>query len=136
WWKAARPPRPVVSVKVGDRAKSKMGVDALLDFSVNVSLDGEPLSEDELQAILQSSGGLVSLRGKWVEVDRDKLAEALKHWKHVEREARGGGISFFEGMRWLSGVNIEADAAAAQPEAAREWVGISAGKNLEQMLRE
>jgi hypothetical protein len=136
WWKAARPPRPVVSVKVGDRAKSKMGVDALLDFSVNVSLDGEPLSEEELQAILQSSGGLVSLRGKWVEVDRDKLAEALKHWKHVEREARGGGVSFFEGMRWLSGANIEADAATAQPEAAREWVGISAGKDLEQMLRE
>ena len=75
---------------------------------------GEPLSETELQAILQSSGGLVSLRGKWVEVDRDKLAEALKHWKHVEREARGGGISFFEGMRWLSGANIEADAATAQ----------------------
>ena len=136
WWKAARPPRPVVSVKVGDRAKSKMGVDALLDFSVNVSLDGEPLSEGELQAILQSSGGLVSLRGKWVEVDRDKLAEALKHWKQVEREARGGGISFFEGMRWLSGANIEADAALAPPEAEREWVGISAGKNLEQMLRE
>jgi non-specific serine/threonine protein kinase len=136
WWKAARPPRPVVSVKVGDRAKSKMGVDALLDFSVNVSLDGESLSESELQSILQSSGGLVSLRGKWVEVDRDKLAEALKHWKNVEREAKGGGISFFQGMRLLSGASIETDAASVQPQAAREWVGISAGKDLEQILRQ
>lgn len=136
WWKAGRPPRPVVSVKIGDRAKSKIGVDALLDFSVNVSLDGEPLGEDELQSILQSSGGLVSLRGKWVEVDREKLAEALKHWKQVEREARGGGISFFEGMRLLSGTNIEADAVSAQPEAAREWVGISAGKDLDDILRQ
>jgi hypothetical protein len=136
WWKATRPPRPVVSVKVGDRAKSKLGVNELLDFSVNVSLDGQPLGEDELKAILESAGGLVSLRGKWVEVDREKLAEALKHWKQVEKDARGGGISFFAGMRLLSGATIEADAALAQPEATREWVGISAGKDLEQLLRQ
>jgi superfamily II DNA or RNA helicase len=136
WWKPTRPPRPVVSVKVGEGAKSKLGVDALLDFSVNVSLDGEPLGEAELQTILQSSGGLVSLRGKWVEVDQAKLSEALKHWKGVEREARGGGISFFEGMRLLSGANIEAEAKSIQPESVKDWVGISAGKNLEELLRQ
>jgi hypothetical protein len=136
WWKASRPPRPVVSVKVGDRAKSKLGADALLDFSVGVTLDGQPLTEDELQSILQSAGGLISLRGKWIEVDRDKLAEALKHWKKVEREARGGGISFFEGMRLLSGVNMDGDAASEIPATAKEWVGISAGKEMEQTLRE
>jgi len=136
WWKSARPPRPVVSVKVGDRAKSKLGVDALLDFSVNVSFDGQPLNDEELQAILQSTGGLVSLRGKWVEVDQEKLAEALKHWKQVERDARGGGISFFEGMRLLSGANIEAGPAAVQAEAAKQWVGISAGSDLEEILRQ
>jgi non-specific serine/threonine protein kinase len=136
WWKATRPPRPVVNVTVGDRAKSKLGVDAMLAFSVNVALDGQPLGEEELQSILQSSGGLVSLRGKWVEVDRDKLAEALKHWKQVERDARGGGISFFQGMRLLAGAQIETDPAAAQPDATREWVGISAGKDLEEILRQ
>ena len=136
WWKATRPPRPVVSVKVGDRAKSKLGAEALLDFSVGVTLDGQPLTEDELQAILQSAGGLISLRGKWIEVDRDKLAEALKHWKKVEREARGGGISFFEGMRLLSGANMDGDVASEIPAVAKEWVGISAGKELEQTLRE
>ena len=48
WWKAAKPPRPVVSVKVGEAAKSKLGVDALLEFSVGVTLDGETLTEEEL----------------------------------------------------------------------------------------
>jgi superfamily II DNA or RNA helicase len=136
WWKAARPPRPVVSVKVGDGAKSKLGVAALLDFSANVTLDGEFLSEQELQAILESSGGLISLKGKWVEVDRDKLNEALKHWKKIERQARDGGITFFEGMRLLSGMNLAGDAAAKVPEMAREWTGISAGQHLEQTLYE
>ncbi|HSZ56909.1 MAG TPA: DEAD/DEAH box helicase [Tepidisphaeraceae bacterium] len=136
WWKPSRPPRPVVSVKVGERNKSRLGADALLEFSVNVALDGEPLSEDELRAMLESSGGLVSLRGKWVEVDRDRLAEALDHWKKVEREARGGGISFFEGMRLLSGAALETDAASSLPEAAREWTGICAGGDLERTLAE
>ncbi|HTW95904.1 MAG TPA: DEAD/DEAH box helicase [Tepidisphaeraceae bacterium] len=136
WWKAARPARPVVSVTVGDRATSRIGAEALLDFSVGVTLDGQPLTEGELQAILQSAGGLISLRGKWIEVDRDKLGEALKHWKKVERDARGGGVSFFEGMRLLSGVNMEGDAASEIPAVDKQWVGITAGKELEHTLRQ
>ncbi|HEX3443244.1 MAG TPA: SNF2 helicase-associated domain-containing protein, partial [Chthoniobacterales bacterium] len=81
WWKAARPPRPVVIVVVGN--KTKIGAGSLLDFSVGVTFDGQPLDEKELRAILGSRGGLVALKGKWVELDRDKLAEALKHWKSV-----------------------------------------------------
>ena len=136
WWKAAKPPRPVVNVKIGGNTKSKLGAEALLDFSVNVTLDGETLSEHELEMVLASSGGLVSLKGKWVELDSDKLAEALKHWKKVEREAEGGGISFFEGMRLLSGANLGGDTAATVPETAQAWVGISAGTQLEQILDE
>ena len=136
WWKPARPPRPVVSVKVGEAAKSKLGADALLDFSVGVALDGAPLSEVELRELLQGPGGLVPLKGRWVEVDREKLDAALRHWKKVEREARGGGITFFEGMRLLSGAPADGDAAAAVPDAVREWVGVSAGQTLEQTLRQ
>ena len=136
WWKPARPPRAIVSVKVGDRVKSKLGAEALLDFSVGLTLDGEPLTEAEMRELLESSGGLVALRGKWVEVDKEKLEAALRHWEKVEREARGGGITFFEGMRLLSGAPLPGDAAAGLPEAAREWAGVSAGAALEKTLRQ
>ncbi len=136
WWKATRPPRPVVSVKVGQRLKGQLGVKTLLDFSVQTVLGGETLNEQELQQILGSEGGLVLLRGKWVEVDRDKLAEALKHWKKVERETQNGGLSFFEGMRLLAGVQLGADAALEQAETAREWAGISAGSDFERLLHQ
>jgi non-specific serine/threonine protein kinase len=135
WWKAARPPRPVVSVKVGEHT-TKLGTKALLDFSVQTVLDGEPLDEEELKEILGSSGGLVNLKGKWVEVDRDKLAEALKHWKKVERRAEDGGLTFFEGMRLLSGISLGAGTAEAELGQAHEWTGISAGSDLEQLLRQ
>jgi len=136
WWKAAHPPRPVVSVKIGQQLKGRLGVDALLDFSVGAVLDGDALDAQELEKLLGSESGLVLMRGKWVEVDREKLAEALKQWKKVEREARDGGLTFFEGMRLLAGVQLGPDAAVEQAEAAREWAGISAGSDLEQLLGE
>jgi hypothetical protein len=136
WWKARHPPRPQVSVRIGEAAKSKLGAEAILDFSVRTTLEGEPLTEAELQSILASTGGLVPLRGRWVEVDRDKLKEALDHWKQVERDARGGGISFFEGMRLLAGVPTEDGATAAVPLETKAWTGIEPGEWLEQTLTE
>jgi hypothetical protein len=135
WWKAARPPRPVVNVKIGEQTKGRLGVHALLGFSVQTLLDGEPLDESELQQILGSLDGLVLLRGKWVEVDRDKLGEALKHWKQVERQALDGGLSFFEGMRLLAGIGPGSEDVSGKPEA-RQWAGISAGRDLEALLRQ
>ena len=136
WWKPGRPPRPLVSVKVGEGAKSRIGAEALLDFSVGVALDGEPLTDEELRQVLRGEGGLVPLRGRWVEVDREKLEAALRHWKQVEREARSGGVTFFEGMRLLSGAPIGGDVAAAAPESARQWAGVTAGTALDQTLRQ
>ena len=126
WWKPSQPPRPVVNVKIDARKGSTLSVDALLDFSVNVTLDGEPLTESELEQLLESVGGLVALKGKWVEVDRDKLDEALKHWKEVERDTRESGLSFHDGMRLLAGVPRKQDAAASADQD-REWIGLTAG---------
>ncbi|HZL38062.1 MAG TPA: DEAD/DEAH box helicase [Tepidisphaeraceae bacterium] len=134
WWKATRPPRPVVSVKVGEASKSKLGVDAILDFNVGVTFNGEQLTQAELDEILNAAGGLVRLKGQWVEIDREKLSQALDHWKQIERDARHGEISFFEGMRLLSGAPLEGDPAAAIPESTREWTGIEAGEALAKTL--
>ncbi len=136
WWKPARPPRPMVDVRIGDKKPSRLGADALLDFSCAVSLDGQSLSADEIDALLASAGGLVRLRGQWVELDRDRLAGALEHWKTVEREARRGGISFFEGMRLLAGAETAAAPDAADPQPLHEWTGLRAGEWLERTLDE
>jgi superfamily II DNA or RNA helicase len=135
WWKSRRPPRPQVSVRVGEKAKSKLGTDALLDFSAAVTLEGQELTPEELNAILESTTGLVSLRGKWVEVDRDRLSEALTHWKKIERDARDGGISFIDGMRLLAGANMGDEASSALASAeAQEWTGIAPGQWLDEVL--
>ena len=38
WWKPQHPPRPIVNVRIDGRRGSTLGVDALLDFSVGVTL--------------------------------------------------------------------------------------------------
>ena len=71
WWNAQKPTRPRVNVKIDSKNKAGIGIDALMEFNVGVSLDGETLSRDEITQLLESSGGLVPLKGKWVEVDPD-----------------------------------------------------------------
>lgn len=134
WWSAHKPTRPMVNVTVGAKNKAGVTADAILQFSVGVSLGGESLGPDEIDELLESSGGLVSLKGKWVEVDPDKLKQALEHWKDVERDVRREGISFFEGMRLLSGAKLAGEDAELGSTAEREWAGLTAGPELESVL--
>ncbi|MDB5389737.1 MAG: ATP-dependent helicase, partial [Planctomycetaceae bacterium] len=135
WWKSNRPPKPVVNVKIDGKGKSTLGVDSLLDFQVGVALDGDPLTKAELNEILASTEGLVQLKGKWVEVDREKLKEALKHWKDVEQLTRHDGLTFFQGMRLLAGLPLgTGDGATDALATTQDWSGLTAGPVLEETL--
>jgi non-specific serine/threonine protein kinase len=134
WWSAKKPARPVVNVTVNTKNSAAVGLDSVLDFSVGVSLDGETLSPEEIAELLASTGGLVPLKGKWVEVDREKLQEALNHWKTVEADVQREGITFFQGMRLLSGASLGSDESETTDAAIRGWTGITAGPELEAVL--
>ena len=133
WWSARRPPRPQVQVTVGARAPGGVGVDALLDFDVRVTLDGVPLTPAEVAELRSASAGLALIRGKWVELDPERLGEALAHWKAVEAAARDHGIDFIHGMRLLAGAAVGDDAAAPPPETA-PWSEVIAGRWLAEAL--
>jgi len=133
WWRPRRPPRPEVAVRVGEKKPSAVGMDALLDFSVAVALGGEKLTAAEVRQLLASSGGLVRLRGQWVELDRERLREVLAHWERVRREAKEGGLSFLEGMRLLAGAARTEDDAAALA-AGEGWSRVEAGVWLARTL--
>ncbi len=65
--------------------------------------------------------------------DRQKLREALDHWKKVEEQARDGGISFIEGMRLLAGAPIGL-ADDGDADAERQWSFVHAGPWLGRVL--
>ena len=135
WWQAGRGPRPKVTVRIGDQPSSGFSADSLLQFSVETSLDGEPLTKEEWRALMNSTDGLVLLRGQWVEADRDKLQSVLEHWRQVEAGVAGDGVPFLEAMRLLAGVRLgDATAGDAGPEAAADWSQVVAGGWLREAL--
>jgi len=132
WWR--KRPRPRVAVTLGDSKQSRFGIDAMLDFRAELALGDETLSAAECKRILASESGLVLLKGQWVEVDREKLAETLAHWKRVERAVGEDGVSFIEGMRMLAGAPADLGGAAAGPAGQREWSEVAAGEALSAIL--
>jgi superfamily II DNA or RNA helicase len=131
-WRMNRPARPQVKATVGGKAPSGLGLDALLDFKMDVTLDGESLSRAEIKQLLAQSDGLVLVRGKWVEVDRERLSRTLEQFEQVEQRAASDGLSFGEAMRMLAGAGIAADDDAIAADI--DWSQTVAGPWLTQTL--
>src|SRR6266849_6110034 len=132
-WRANRPPRPQATAQIGGQAPSGLGQDALLDFRMEVTLDGERLTAAEIGELLAKSDGLALVRGRWVEVDRERLSRMMEHFREVERTAAENGLGFREAMRLLAGADV---AAGDTPAAAyAEWSQVVAGPWLAETLK-
>ncbi len=131
-WRASRPPRPLVTGTVGARRPSALGLDGVLDFRMDVTLDGETLSEKEIAALLSGTDSLVLLRGQWVEIDRERLERSIQQFREAEQLAEREGLSFAAAMRMLAGaavVDSPSDVAVA------DWSQVTAGPWLADTLR-
>jgi superfamily II DNA or RNA helicase len=138
WWQAKRPPRPEVRVTVGNKGPSALGLDALTDFNVSLSLDGELLTDEEWQQILDGASGLIAIKGQWVEIDKGKLSEALEHWRMVQKTVAKDGVSFSHAMRLLAGASRLSDGFddVLTSSDAEPWFNVAAGDWLAKTLKE
>ena len=73
-----------------DRVPAGFGLDALVDYEWRVSLGGERLTEAEFLALAEAKGSLVRLRGRWVEIDHDRLAAVIQALRAAEGAAADG----------------------------------------------
>ena len=133
WWKPGNPARPRVQATVGTNAPTQLGANGLLDFRMSVALDGETLSEEELQSLLAGTDGLVLVKGRWVELDRRRLQEVLKHFEHL-RKRSPDGITFLEGMRLLAGASLGRAGQAGLDEDFEPWAERVAGPWMQETL--
>ena len=131
-WGAGRPARPVVKARLGARPPSLLGQDALLDFSMQVTLDGEVLSAADVQALLASSDSLQWIRGRWVEVNHTKLGRMLERFGRIAQTSADTGLPFAQAMRLLAGATL--DDTSEQPLEA-DWAQLVAGPWLAETLQ-
>ncbi len=130
WWKKRS--RPRIGITIGESKQKNFNADSLLDFKLHIALGDQSLSKAELQELMAVENGLTFIKGQWVEVDQDKLREALAHWEKVESQTEQGELTFAEGMRLLAGA--PADLAKDELEDSRDWSFVQPGKWLSAQL--
>lgn len=127
WWRkntnAVR-----LSLSVGEKKRSSVGLEAMVDFSPALLIDGEELTQEQLKEFLQMAEGLVQYKGKWVEINRKKLEAALAALTRAKEAAEDGELSLAEAMRLELTLTEENDEQAAEVE-----VSVSNGKWLKKI---
>ena len=129
WAKA--PPKARVSVSVGKSKGGSLNAHALCDFSVDVTIDGEPLSEAELATLANAHDGLVRIRGEWVEADQEKIRELLAKWNDAKRLMRDG-LTMAQALRMLAGGDADSLASIGADDDTCE---VRATGELKELLR-
>lgn len=130
-WGGSRPARPMVKASVGAQQPSLLGAAALLDFNMEVTLEGDVLSAAELKALLKGSDGLQLIRGRWVEVDRSKLKRMMARFEDIEKAAKESGLPFSEAMRLMAGATLDGETEPMDPD----WSQLVAGPWLAETLQ-
>ena len=129
WWRKRSRVQATATV---DRARNA-GItgDDLLAFEVGLALEGEALTAREC-AQLRDASGLVQVRGQWVEVDAERLQQALAQLQQLKSQ-HPAGLTFAQGMRLLAGLPSD-DRRAQSGDEDRVWQGAQAGPDLRRAL--
>lgn len=120
WWRK-RASSLSVSIELGEKKPAMFGFDTLVSMQPKLMADGVELTAEDIQKLLAQTEGLALLKGKWIEVDHDRLRKLLD-----EMEQMPGEISLMDALR------MELGAGSAEADVGAK---ISNGKWLSELLR-
>ena len=93
WWRK-RNSMLSVQVQLGEERPAMLGFDALVSLQPSLTVDGVSLTQQDIQDLLNQTEGLALLKGKWIEVNHEKLKKLLEDMKNVPEN-----LSFREAMQ-------------------------------------
>lgn len=77
WWKK-KTSSVSLEASLGEQKPSMLGFDTLVSVQPKLCVDGMELTQDDIKMLLEQTEGLALLKGKWVEVDHERLQELLR----------------------------------------------------------
>ncbi len=93
WWKK-KAFSVSMQLKLGDKKPSMFGLDGLVSMQPELTVDGEQLTKEDVKRLLDMTEGLAYLKGKWVEVNHERLQAILD-----AMEGKKGEITLLEAIR-------------------------------------
>jgi non-specific serine/threonine protein kinase len=98
WWKS-KANGLKVSIGVGNRPPAHLGLDDIVDFNIQLFLGEDTVTVDELKNLLSEAEGLAFIKGKWVEVNHEKLTETLRAYEQAQKMIGQTDMTVTEAMR-------------------------------------
>lgn len=116
WWRK-RNAAVSLSVSLGGKKPSMVGFSALVEVQPELAVDGVPLTREEIRTLLAQTEGLALLKGRWVEVDHQRLRALLDRMEAIPGEA-----TLMDALRMeLNQPKAEADVGVTVTNGA--WLG-------------
>ena len=109
WWKK-KSNSISVSISIGEKPPSQVGLDALLSLRPALIVDGIEITREELENLMSQMSGLYMLKGKWVEVDHEKLKKVLEAFDSVKSDS--SDMSLAQALRMQMGLAYQNSAFA------------------------
>lgn len=93
WWRK-KAMAVDLAISLGEEKPSMLGFDTLIHLQPKLIVDGVVLTESDIRKLLAQTEGLALLKGKWVEVDHERLKKLLEQMERGEED-----ITLMEALR-------------------------------------
>lgn len=93
WWRK-KAMAVDLAISLGEEKPSMLGFDTLIHLQPKLIVDGVALTESDIQKLLAQTEGLALLKGKWIEVDHERLRKLLAQMENGEED-----ITLMEALR-------------------------------------
>lgn len=115
WWKK-KAAMVSMSVSLGEEKPSMLGFDTLLSMQPKLMVDGVALTKKDIEMLLAQTDGLAFLKGKWIEVDHERLRKLLEEVEDVPEN-----LTLMEALRLGMGTG-KASADVGQLVTNGKWL--------------
>lgn len=97
WWKK-HASTPSLNVKIGKQNTAELSAQMLVQMTPVFKVQEQELTPDEMTQLLSLSEGLAFFKGKWVEVNHQRLRQLLEAFENID----GKELTLFEALRQIS----------------------------------